>query len=88
MYLHSHFLRFLILFHRGKIFVFPQYGDSYQPLKKWLIHTSSSCRSGSNVKNHTAVLTCLHDQNKSGFFGGPPFLSSQSEQLKKVFNKL
>jgi len=28
--------------------------------------------------DHSTQLACLHDQNKSGFFGGPAF-SSQSE---------
>jgi len=30
------------------------------------------------IKTKVAFLACLHDQNKSGFFGGPAF-SSQSE---------
>jgi len=28
------------------------------------------------------LLACLHDQNKSGFFGGPAFIS-QSEESEK-----
>jgi len=33
-------------------------------------------------QKNSSQIACLHDQNKSGFFGRPA-LSSQSEQLKK-----
>jgi len=37
-----------------------------------------------NIMRH---LGCLHDQNKSGFFGGPAFIQ-RIRTIKKVFKKL
>jgi len=33
-------------------------------------------KNNAEMTSHRVQLACLHDQNKSGFFGGPAFIQS------------